>query len=282
MYEFAFMFFVGIAIATLAMTLGMGGALMFSPFFIIVFPLIGLPPLSPADAFGAALLIEVFGFASGLVGYGRRKLIDYKTASVLIVVSIPSAIIGTIVKRKFLDPSILNAIFGAVLLILAIYVYRNTQKERQGPPIPSSNSPRRYLTDNENNIYEYQVCNQFQGRLLAGLGGASVGLISLGVGETTVTTLRVRCGVPMRIATGTSVFVVAVTVLSAALTDIALIGFESVPWSLVLFTIPGVLIGGQIGPNLATKLSSETGEKILIVVFLFFGILMLFKGLAFI
>ena len=115
---------------------------------------------------------------------------------------------------------------------------------------------------------------------MAGLGGASVGLISVGIGETTVTTLRVRCGVPMRIATGTSVFVVAVTVMFAALTDIALIGFESVPWSLVLFTIPGVLIGGQIGPKIATKLSSETGEKILIVVFLFFGILMAFKGLA--
>lgn len=280
MYEFAFMFFVGIVIATLAMTLGMGGALMFSPFFIIVFPLIGIPPLSPADAFGAALLIEVFGFASGLVGYGRRKLIDYKTASALLIVSIPFAIIGTIIKRELLDPGILNTVFGSILIILAIYVYLNTQKEQQGPPTPSKNSPMRHLTDKENNTYEYQICNQYQGRVMAGLGGASVGLISVGIGETTVTTLRVRCGVPMRIATGTSVFVVAVTVMFAALTDIALIGFESVPWSLVLFTIPGVLIGGQIGPKIATKLSSETGEKILIVVFLFFGILMAFKGLA--
>ena len=39
MYEYWFMFFVAIIVATTAMTLGVGGALFFSPIFILLFPI---------------------------------------------------------------------------------------------------------------------------------------------------------------------------------------------------------------------------------------------------
>lgn len=277
MLEYWFMFPVAILVATIAMTLGVGGALLFSPFFIIGFPLLGLPALSPADAFGVALLTEVFGFSSGLFGYSRRKLIDYRTAGGILIITIPAAIIGTIIKR-LIDAEILNFLFGIGLWLLASYIILNIRKSKEGPPIASENSPKRLLVDIENNRYEYLVCNENEGKALTGLGGFVTGLISVGVGETVVSTLRIRCGVPMRVATGTSVLVVTVTVLFAALADIALIGVESVPWEIVLFTIPGVLIGGQVGPKLASRISSETAEKLLIAVFLSIGTMMILKA----
>ncbi|MHA2231358.1 MAG: sulfite exporter TauE/SafE family protein [Candidatus Hodarchaeales archaeon] len=279
MFEYWFVFFVAVAIATIAMTLGIGGALLFSPFFIIGFPLLGFDALSPADAFGLALLTEVFGFTSGLAGYSRRKLIDYRTAIVLLAITIPAAIIGTMIKRQFEDPEILNFLFGIGLWLLAAYVVLNTRQSQKGPPVPDADSPKRIIIDKENNRYEYLVCNENQGRALIGLGGFVTGLISVGVGETVVSTLRIRCGLPMRVATGTSVLVVTVTVLSAALTDIALIGVDSVPWEIALFTIPGVLIGGQIGPKIATRVTSEAAEKLLIGVFLSIGTIMLLKAI---
>jgi uncharacterized membrane protein YfcA len=274
------MFPVAILVATIAMVLGVGGALIFSPIFIILFPILGVPTLSPADAFGAALLTEVFGFTSGLIGYGRHKLIDYKTAGALLAISIPSAVIGTVLKRQIGNEDILNFIFGVGLLLLAIYIFSSVKKDNHGPPKPSYNSPKRKIVDSDQNEYEYLVCNQNQGKLLTGAGGFVTGLISVGVGETVVSTLRVRCGLPMKVATGTSVLVVTVTVLSSALTDIALIGLEKIPWELVLFTIPGVLIGGQIGPKLASKISSETAEKLIIAIFLLIGVIMLSKALC--
>ncbi|OLS26442.1 MAG: hypothetical protein HeimC3_09920 [Candidatus Heimdallarchaeota archaeon LC_3] len=277
MYEYWFMFFIAIIIATTAMTLGVGGALFFSPIFILLFPILGVTVLSPADAFGAALITEVFGFASGLIGYGRKKLIDYKTATSLLIFTVPLAIVGTIIKRQINETGILNLIFGVGLLLLALYIIKNiSQKE---PPIPSSNSPKRLLIDSDMNEYEYLVCNQNQGRILSGIGGFVTGLISVGVGETVVSTLRIRCGLPMRVATGTSVLVVTITVLSAALTDIATIGVESVPYDLILFTIPGVLIGGQIGAKVASRVDSHTAERLLILIFVIFGGVMAVKAL---
>lgn len=79
----------------------------------------------------------------------------------------------------------------------------------------------------------------------------------------------------MKVASGTSVLVVTVVVLTSSLTDIALVGIESVPWTLLIFTIPGVLIGGQIGPRLASKISPETGEKILLGLFFSIGLIMI-------
>ncbi len=48
-----------------------GGAVFFSPLFMIVLG------LKPHTAVGAALLTELFGFASGPYAYVRSKLIDY-------------------------------------------------------------------------------------------------------------------------------------------------------------------------------------------------------------
>lgn len=66
-----YLFPLSIGIATLAMATGIGGAVFFSPLFMIVLG------LKPHTAVGAALLTELFGFASGPYAYVRSKLIDY-------------------------------------------------------------------------------------------------------------------------------------------------------------------------------------------------------------
>ena len=57
-------------IATVAMASGIGGATFFAPLLII-----GLQ-LPPEVAIGTGLITEVFGFASGLYAYTRKRLID--------------------------------------------------------------------------------------------------------------------------------------------------------------------------------------------------------------
>ena len=63
--SFWFMFPVAVVIATIAMLAGIGGAVMFAPFFMLVLK------LDPLIALGAGLVIEVFGFSSGVIGYWR-------------------------------------------------------------------------------------------------------------------------------------------------------------------------------------------------------------------
>ncbi len=46
------------------------------------------------------------------------------------------------------------------------------------------------------------------------------------------------------------------------------------PWNVVLYTIPAVIIGGQIGPRLQSKVSQRTMEHTIGYLFLVIGLTM--------
>jgi len=98
-----FMFPVGVLIATIAMSSGVGGATFFSPLFILALG------ISPEVAIGTGLITEVFGFASGVYAYVRRQLIDYKLGVALLMVTIPMALVGTWAAGH-IDPEVLKVI----------------------------------------------------------------------------------------------------------------------------------------------------------------------------
>lgn len=74
---------VSIVFASIATTIGVGGATFFSPLFMLVLK------LRPEVAIGTALITEVFGFSSGVLGYGYKRLIDYKLAVKVLIGTIP-------------------------------------------------------------------------------------------------------------------------------------------------------------------------------------------------
>lgn len=65
--RYAFMFPVGIIVATCAQTAGIGGAAIMGPFFVLGLPLLGpsYPLQSVAASIATAILCEAFGFSSG-------------------------------------------------------------------------------------------------------------------------------------------------------------------------------------------------------------------------
>ena len=67
--------------------------------------------------------------------------------------------------------------------------------------------------------------------------------------------------VAARRAAGTSVAVVAGTAAAAAVTQVAELDASEVPWELVRYTIPGVILGGQIAPRLAGRLDDRQIER---------------------
>ncbi|MEM9056896.1 MAG: sulfite exporter TauE/SafE family protein, partial [Pseudomonadota bacterium] len=116
-----FMFPVAIGVATCAMLSGIGGAALFTPIFILVFPLLG--PAYPLDstvaAIGTALLTETFGFLSGFVGYRRQRLIDGALVRRYLRISVPVAIAGAFLAQLVAD-SLLIAVYAALVFGLAI------------------------------------------------------------------------------------------------------------------------------------------------------------------
>jgi uncharacterized membrane protein YfcA len=88
-----------------------------------------------------------------------------------------------------------------------------------------------------------------------------------------------RKGVPIAVAAATSVLVVIVTVVFASTTLFAQLikagGWTAVPWNLLCYNIPGVLIGGQIGPRLQGRVSQHTMRRSISVVFVVLALAMI-------
>ncbi len=277
--EYWFMFPISVVFATTAMASGVEGATFFTPLFILA---LGLPP---DIAIGTGLITEVFGFASGLFAYTRKRLIDFKLGVALLIVTVPMALIGTWLVA-YIPSIILKTILGVGLLAVAASFLRSPEPKdivRSDEAIEDEYGGEKAetcLTTRENEKICYTVCNRTEGRLIAGVGGLFIGMISTGLGELNGYFLLQRCRVPSRVAVASSVFVVAVTALVAStghFVKFVQAGGDTLNTvlSLVIFTVPGVIIGGQLGPLVASRISQHTLERGLAILFILVAALVL-------
>lgn len=271
--EYWYMFPAALAIATLAMASGIGGATFFSPLFILVLR------LRPEVAIGAALITELFGFGSGLFAYGHQRVIDYKLGLLMLAATIPLAIAGTVLAGV-IDPEFLKIVLGVGLAAVAISFLHSPREEdvhqldRMALESDGEHGPETCITARDGERICYSVSRKIQGMITAGIGGLFVGMISTGLGELNDYFLLRRCKVPSRVGVATSVFVIAVTVLVASASHVVRF-VQAGPdtllevASLVVFTVPGVVVGGQIGPVVAKRIPDRLMELGLGVLFVF-------------
>ncbi|MGB3905652.1 MAG: sulfite exporter TauE/SafE family protein [Anaerolineae bacterium] len=114
----------------------------------------------------------------------------------------------------------------------------------------------------------YTVCNRTEGRLVAAVGALFKGMIATGLGEIDEHFFLERCHVPSRVSVATGVFVVLFTTLSASAGHLIRFtvagGLElDTVLSLVIFSIPGVIVGGQLGPWLINRFPQQALERAL-------------------
>ncbi len=275
--EFWFMLPAAFAISTLAMASGIGGATFFAPLFILALR------LPPEVAIGTALVTELFGFGSGLVAYGRQKVIDYKLGLLMIAATVPLAILGTVLAG-LIDPNILKVVLGVGLAAVAISFLHAPGKEGVKELTAAAfkhaevHGADTCIIARDGEKICYRVDRKVQGMITAGIGGLFVGLISTGLGELNDYFLLRRCKVPSRVAVSTSVFVIAVTVLAASGSHVVRFvqaGPDTLLQvaSIVIFTVPGVLIGGQVGPAIASKIPERVMELSLGILFVAISLL---------
>lgn len=252
---------------------GVSGALFFSPYFMLV---VGL---SPAQAIGAGLLTEAFGMGNGLRAYVRQRVVDFATARWLLGGAVPAAVLGAAIAH-WIPAGILKTVFGLGLLILAGFLLLVRSPEECAPgeeaveliDRKSRGMGTTVIEARDGETYEYPTCWRPPGVALAGLGGLFTGLVSAGLPEISTTQLVVRCRVPPRVAVATSVFVLAITALVAAGIHAAA---AAPAWTVVGWSVPGVLVGSLVGSRVGQWLPSALMEKLLGGVFAAVGTLVL-------
>jgi uncharacterized membrane protein YfcA len=277
--QYWFMLPIATVIATIAMASGIGGATFFVPMFILALR------LPPEVTIGTGLITEVFGFASGLYAYARKRLIDYKLGLTLLVATILLALLGTW-AAGWVPSTILKVILGMGLFAIAASFLRSPERKdlvRMDAGVKEEyggNKATRVLITSSGENIRYHVCNRSEGMLIAGIGGLFVGLISTGLGELNGYFLLRRCRVPSKVSVATSVFVVAMTALCASAGHF--VRFTQSGWevlgtvfSIVIFTVPGVIIGAQLGALVANRIPQRMLERSLSILFILVALLTL-------
>ena len=124
--QYWFMFPVAIMVSTCAMMSGIGGAALFIPIYVLIFPLLG--PEYPFETTVLAVIVSLitmsFSFASGVSVYAAKRLIDYKLALGFLMISIPTALIASLLAPS-LDDRIILTLYALLVLGVAASLYRS-------------------------------------------------------------------------------------------------------------------------------------------------------------
>ncbi len=259
--SFWFMFPIGIVIATIAMMAGIGGAALFAPLFMLVLK------LDPLIALGSGLVIEFFGFSSGVIGYWRKKEIDFSIVKPLVVFTLPATIAGVVLGRV-IPAAILQFMLALLLLYLAYqFLFKGKKCQPKDPRCTGVSDVR----------VKGIVTPVTKGTSL--LGGFLVGMISVGLGEINELNFLQKMRLPVASASATSVFLVAVSATAGSIIHAYFLvsqGDTSIftdVISILVFTVPGVVVGAQIGVVLANIVKTNLMGKLVGVLFVILGIL---------
>jgi len=290
---------VCVVIAIVAMFSGISGAAILIPVFLIAFPLFDVPPLTTVAAIGTSLLLETSGFGTGLYRYFRLRLVDAATAWRLITFTLPLGMLGALASAAAPEQA-LRLGYAVAMIALAGVLFRETHptespvaaalavRERRTAPgrafAPTRDSPHapcpagaaRQVVAADGHRYLYCAHGLGVQRVLSGLGAFFAGLISTGVGEATLPGLVRRSRFPVAVAAATSTVVVAGTVVGAALTHMVQLaaddGFSAIPWNLIVWAVPGAVLGAVLGTGLQGKVSPRATRWFFSGLFLSIGV----------
>jgi uncharacterized protein len=235
-----FMFPIAILTASMATSSGFGGAIIFFPVFVYVLK------MPVPEAIGTGMVTELCGMTSAMVGYTRKRQIEFSMAFPMVLLTIPGGVIG-LHLTSVLNEAFLKIFFGLVVVVCALWTFTSIVERKYG-------SRESFLTEE---IYPYAW--------VPFVGGISSGLSSVGTAETIFPLLErvYKMNVHRAIAT-----TVVVEGLAGWVATSINIWEGQIRWEVAIFTMTGVLVGGQLGPIL-NKLAPGSILKIIFSLFVF-------------
>lgn len=310
---------IALAICVVVCLVGVEGSIMFAPFYAVVFPWLTGIELSPLQAIQIGILTEIFGFTSSIIGFSRAGLIDVRMGLRTAVVGAPMAVIGVVFAYVIPQP-VLLIIVALVLPLLAWYLRRPAQSRpgqrdesvktaasriplccyassalyRNGGDAPAAAQPVEVVEpeacddckdwhehrDRKGRRYRYRRPRQIEQALVGVTGGALTGVTGFGVGVLGVSHLVLR-RIPVRVAVGTSHFVILVVTAAAVATHLVEITSRHLapPWNIIAANVVAVLIGGQLAAWLAGRLPEHRMRQVLVTLLLVLAVATLVRAI---
>lgn len=242
---------MGLLIATVVSTVGIGGGILWMPFLLIVIK------LRPEIAVVTSLCIQMAGMGSGTVAYWRQGQIDLRLMSLLLAITVPGIALGAYATRM-MSASYLELILGMLTLATAlIFVSANQRYGDRGDQRADIRKVGKY------------------GWTIGSMAIAS-GMLSVSIGEWLVPILRGKLSVRMTVAVATSVATIFGTCVLGACFHGVMGGRPDI--NSLLWALPGVVIGGQIGPAIAERVNDRHLKEVFIFLLTLVGIHLIYNS----
>ena len=271
--EFSAIVFLGSAAGGfLGALTGLGGG-------VVVVPLLTL--LLGVDiryAAGAALISVIATSSGAASAYLREGYSNLRVGMLLEIATSLGAVAGATLAARVPAPAI-AVIFGAVLLAsTALSLRRYAEPAELGPPDPLAARLRldgSYPT--ATGAQRYRVRRVPAASLLMGLAGLLSGLLGIGSGALKVLALDGAMGLPFKVSTTTSNFMIGVT--AAASAGVYLRRGYIDP-GLAMPVMLGVLMGSLAGARLLPQMSSRFLRALFAVLIAALGVEMIASGVG--
>jgi uncharacterized membrane protein YfcA len=241
----------GILISSLASAIGIGGGILWMPFFLIIMK------IPPEKAVMSSLLIQVAGMGSGSLAFIRQKKVDIKLGLFLWAVTIPGVSAGAYMAR-LLKPSYIEIILGIFAMASAFLFVASHEKY------------------DDTGVETADVRKAFRYSWLFSSMSVISGMLSISIGEWLIPLLKTRLSLLMSRAIATSIFAILGTSITGVLSHLLLGSGASLP--AVLWAIPGVMIGAQIGPELIRRINDRILKEMFIFLLTLIGIHLIYNS----
>jgi uncharacterized membrane protein YfcA len=218
----------GIAVGTTVMFTGVGAGVVWFPFFTLV-------GFHPAEAASFSLFNQMAGKGSGSLKYLREKMVDMPVALSCIpwaVLGVSAGYLAGFVAPRRYDRWLL-LLFAAVVLYLLVAMLAGRKGVSSPDAEASASRPNRLLVTGSSFF---------------------TGILSVGTSDWLIPHMVRRLRMPVSQAVATGIFVMFSTAVIFWLLIVVSVmsGWRDWPQNppILLGTVPGVILGGQIGSRL--------------------------------
>jgi uncharacterized protein len=249
---------------------GVGGGLILVPLLTVA---LGVPV---QGAVAVSLLGVIAVSTTASASYLSGGFVDRRVGLTLLVATVLGGVAGGYIAG-YLDARAISGLFGLVLVGVAIQMLRAHGR----PPAPIVGEPRRfeldwsYVEPTTGEKVPYRARHVWPASFVSLFAGALSGLLGIGGGVVNVPTMNVLMGLPIRVSTTTSTYMLGAT---AAASAVLYLSRGEVDFALAAPVVVGVFIGGRVAALFQRRVPQNALALAFTVVAAFFAVQMLLRA----
>lgn len=257
---------------------GLGGSAIATP---ILTSYLGIPL---RIAIGSGIITTIANSSTSGAGYLARGIANLRIGYSLAVATMLGSIIGVLINL-YTPTKLLYIVFGVVLAIAPLpgVIPRGSRdqdfmiRHNSQDPISVKLGLRGSYYDEKKKAHIEYIGSRYPLSFLSMMGAGIIsGLLGIGAGAFKVLSMDYVMGLPFKVSTATSSFMIGLTATSGGI-QYLVIGYTDPV--LVSLLVPGVILGSYISSRILNRLTSRMLRYIFTAVVWLLAVQMILRGL---